>query len=379
MSAALPPQPKEKPAPRPDEILAGLTITEHPPTTEMETGAGQIQIRQWNRVLSVAFSPDGKLLASANEVTKTTARITETGALLPPDGEPDIGPPIQHTERTVKVWEVQAAELVLKLSMRMHEPTEAVAFSPDGTMLVTGHGNGTITLWEALTGKEIRSWWEHRGWASLLTFAPDGARLAISSAGIRVRELDSGRGWTLAGPWMGRAQSMVFSPDSKLLASADDSGLVVLWDIDRGEKRMLQEPRVGIVSSLCFSRDGSTLAGGTYGNEVKLWDVHTGELQQTCKAAATDASVDAATEHNVVKAVTYTPEGKTLAVSIGGYHGGPMQLWDVHTGQVLRTWPKNIYQADVHQTSVTFSPNGATLVIAPGDGTGNGELALWNL
>jgi WD40 repeat protein len=186
----------------------------------------------------VAFSPDGKIVASA--------AIDETVQLWKfPSGTP-IGVPLSNAG-------------------------DRVAFSPNGKILATGAHNGKVRLWEVPTGKSIRQFGTGSSkWTYGVAFSPDGKILASSNDTVRLWEVPTGKpigelptalGWPVA-----------FSPDGKVLASARRSGTVQLSEVPTGTpiSELLTGNTFG-VSSVAFSPDGKTLASGYGDGTVRLW------------------------------------------------------------------------------------------------------------
>jgi dipeptidyl aminopeptidase/acylaminoacyl peptidase len=166
-------------------------------------------------VNSVAFSPDGKTLAS---------------------GSGDVG--------TISLLDVATGKEQATLEGRDGRVT-SVAYSPDGKTLASGNWDGTIKLWDVATGKEQATLKGHTNWVNSVAFSPDGKTLA------------SGGGASIAGE---------FKP-----------GEVNLWDVATGKERATLKGHT-IVVSVAFSSDGKTLASGSYDKTIKLWDVAKPEM-----------------------------------------------------------------------------------------------------
>jgi RNA polymerase sigma factor (sigma-70 family) len=215
---------------------------------------------------SLACSPNGKLLATAsgNDLFDNwVTAIPEHGAA---------------------VWDLATRKLLFRLEGHAGG-VNAIAFSPDGKLIVTGGNDRTVRFWNASTGKELRT----------LPVQP------------------------------GAVECVAFSPDGATLATAGQGGALQLWETRTGKLLRACPGESGWVLRLAFSRDGRTLVSATRegfaGIPVRLWDVRTG--QERARFAGHQGTAYGA---------TITPDGRTI-VSGGG--DGTILLWDV-TGQVAK-------------------------------------------
>ena len=222
-------------------------------------------------VLSVAFSPDGKRLAS--------------GSL---DG-------------TVKVWDAATGQETLTLGAVSGArgntgPVESVAFSPDGTRLASASRYGLVKVWDAATGQETLTLKGHTGSVNSVAFSPDGLRIASASdrksvsarpaqGEVKVWDAATGRETLTLKGHTSLATSVSFSPDGQRIASAGGDGTVKVWDAATGQETLTLNGHSGSVSSdesgalllrrdwlVAFSPDGQRLASAGWGGAVKVWD-----------------------------------------------------------------------------------------------------------
>jgi WD40 repeat protein/serine/threonine protein kinase len=241
-----------------------------------------------DKALSVAFSPDGRRLASG-----------EIGA--------------------VRLWDSATGREVLHTLTGFRGPVSSLEFSPDGKHLATNGALEVVQVWDTTTGREAFALNGHRDHVYAVTFSHDGRYLATAAADLTVRVWDASTGkevCTLEGH-AGRATCVAFSPDDRLLASGDSDQKVKLWDwAARREVRTLAEQHTHHVFGVAFSPDGKYLASASWA-EVILWDVQTGELVRRLGGHA-----------GTIWSVAYSPDGKRLAVASGYKGKGEIKVWD---------------------------------------------------
>jgi WD40 repeat protein/serine/threonine protein kinase len=203
---------------------------------------------------SVAFSPDGKLLASAGSVYKG----------------------LQHQGSEVKVWDAQTGKEILTLNAGGPFPGVSsgrgglsATFSPDGKRLASASGK-EIKLWDAQTGKELLAL---KGGGVSVAFSPDGKRLASSGNGVKVWDAQTGEELlTLKGHTDDHVGRVVYSPDGKRLVTASRDKTVKVWDAQTGLELLTLEGHGGLFNGVAFSPDGHRLAAGTANGTVTIWD-----------------------------------------------------------------------------------------------------------
>jgi WD40 repeat protein len=241
------------------------------------------------RVVTVAASPDGKMLASTNEdetiklwdvATRTErANLRGSNATFSFDGKT-----LGFTKgRTIGLYDVATGEV--RATLRGHTDSVcSVAFSRDGKSLASGGCDKTVKLWDLATGKERATFRAHTSLVKPVSFSPDGKTLAWAELGpdamIDLWDLPTGkRRATLRVPdWS--VDSLVFSPDGKILATGGD--YLTLWNASTGTKTATIDPSSEGVQGLTFSPDGKTLAAVDAGcPKIYVWDVVSGKKTAT--------------------------------------------------------------------------------------------------
>ena len=236
-------------------------------------------------VFSVAFSPDGRLIASGSsaktvrlwDVQKQKEIATFKGhaggvysVAFSPDGRSLAS---GSSDNTVKLWNIQAQQEITTLEGHGGD-VMSVFFSPDGRLLASGSFDNTVKLWDVQKRKETATLKGHRDWVRAVAFSPDGRLLASGAWDNTVKlwdvqkrketaTLKGHRDWVLA---------VAFSPDGRLIASGGRDNTVRLWDVERRIKIATLEGHGKWVRVVAFSPDGKLLASGS-SKTIKLWDV----------------------------------------------------------------------------------------------------------
>ncbi|CAN1213171.1 hypothetical protein TUMEXPCC7403_23400 [Tumidithrix helvetica PCC 7403] len=316
-------------------------------------------------VISVAFSPDGKTIATGSwdntvklwnlEGKEIQSFKGHSGSVISVAFSPD-GKTIAtgSGDNTVKLWNLERKEIQ---ALKGHSASViSVAFSPDGKTIATGSADKIVKLWN-LEGKEIQSFKGHRASVSSVAFSPDGKTIATGSWDNTVKlwnlegkEIQSFKGHS------GSVSSVAFSPDGKTIATGSGDKTVKLWNLE-GKEIQSFKGHSGSVSSVAFSPDGKTIATGSGDKTVKLWNLEGKEIQSFKGHSGS------------VSSVAFSPDGKTIAIAAVNADN-TVKLWNLE-GKEIQSFKGHSDSV----LSVAFSPDGKTIATGSWDNT----VKLWNL
>ena len=272
-------------------------------------------------VVSVDFSPNGKLIASGSM-----------------DG-------------AVRIWDLGSRrELWVRTNNAM---VRSVAFFPNGRQMVTGGWDQTATVWEVESGKELFQLKGHTERLFSVAVSSDGHWIATGSwdSTVRLWEAASGRPVSTFGGHPGRVYPVAFSRDSRRIVSGYGDGVARVWDVERSMERFPLKRQYGPIWSASFSHNDRRMVTGNHGLTATVWDAATGAEQLTLSGH---------TAH--IHASVFSPDDSRILTASGDHTA---KLWDSTTGQevlTLRGHTQSVFSA-------VFSPDGQRIATGSGDGT----------
>jgi hypothetical protein len=256
------------------------------PVTEARAQEGTTLTGHSSSVNSIAFSPDGRTIASGSD------------------------------DNTIKLWDATSGSNIRTLTGHDADVL-SVAFSSDGRTIASASDDYTIKLWDAASGSNIRTLTGHSGWVYSVPFSPDGRTIASGSGDNTIKLWDAASGSnirTLTGH-SDFVRSVAFSPDGRTIASGSRDKTIKLWDAASGSNIRTLTGHSESVYSVAFSPDGRTIASGSPDKTIKLWDAASGSIIKTLTGHS-----------NWIYAVAFSPDGRTIA---SGGRDETIRLWRI--------------------------------------------------
>ncbi|KAL5614412.1 uncharacterized protein BROUX77_000249 [Berkeleyomyces rouxiae] len=356
-----------------------------------------------DRVSSVVFSPNGKIVASASKDKTVRLWRTDDGSCarelkghkgqvnavaFSPDGQflasasndfsiwlwrTDDGTPVQHLEghedqvkavafspngthlvsgsgdETLRLWKIGDDNGTCVQILRGHDEwITSVVFSSDGEFIASGSGDQSVRVWHTTDGTCFREMYGHQDQVTSVAISPDLMHVASASndRSVRLWSIEEGVCIKELSGSEGPLNSVAFSPDGTLVASASDDHIVRLWNHDDGACVQELRGHGDWVASAVFSPDGLCIASASYDTTVRLWQIDV------------DIPVGEAKGHKGwIRSIAYSPAGKIIASCS---EDTAVRLWNSDDGSCQRVLDNHKDQV----IAVAVSPDGALVASA---------------
>lgn len=339
--------------------------------------SAQLELDDFNTDLAIALGLEAQGIEALSQVQRTLAQSAYApgtfqvidahdgivnAVATTPDGRSAIS---AGADGTLKLWDLISGELLHEFSG--HEgAVNAIAVNGDGTRFISASTDGTLRLWDIESGEPLLTMAGAPGVpVNAVAYAPDGT-FALSGGDDRVISM-----WNLEDGELiatfeaeetlaGDVQALAINRSGTQALSGGERSEFIVWDIEtRAEFERLSDDGTDIVTSVAFSPGGAmALAGGTAAdNSLFLWDIEEGDPIRRFSGHG-----------DIVYAVAYAPDGETI---ISGSQDGSMRLWNVDNGQEL--WRFTGHQGGLR--GVAYLPDSLTAISSSYDGT----LRHWSL
>jgi WD40 repeat protein len=243
------------------KLIVGTTYNETATIWDVATGEVKQKLNHENEVIAVRFNLKGDKVATAGE------------------------------EGDIKVWDVAMGKLLLSIKVPSEEDIYSVTFSDDDKFVASGGTDKVIRLWDIKNGKQVRELKGHKGNIHLVGIGEDIIASESSQSLIEIWDTEKGEIVRMLKDFNDRIKDVVLSPDRKLLATNEDSGIIKIWDVSNG-KLKFELNKQGQTSDreydeIVFSGDSSKLIGNDHGliyvstgkeipRQIKIWSMKDG-------------------------------------------------------------------------------------------------------
>ena len=255
-------------------------------------------------------------------------------------------------DKTIKIWDANIGQC-LKTLEGHSDHVYSVAFSPDGTKIISGSNDTTIKIWNANTGQCLKTFEGHSDYVSSVAYSPDGTKF-ISGSGdktIKIWDANTGKCLKTLEGHTNSVFSVAYSPDGTKIVSGSRDNKIRIWDANTGQCLKILKGHSYVVNSVAYSPDGTKIISGSSDGTIKIWDANTGQCLKTLEGHS-----------NSVWSVAYSPDGKRI---ISGSEDKTIKIWDANTGECFKTFTGR--SGSVY--SVAYSPDGTKIVSGSNDKT----------
>jgi WD40 repeat protein len=308
-------------------------------TYDVATGRDASEFNGYRKVIkAVAFDKSGNHLATAhsdkdgnnirlwdlekgNDPADLKAPLIQVASLsYTADGKTLAAGGTSLDNKSIAIWNVETGKIVKTITTD-DSPIQAVAISPDGSLVVSGAIDSVVSLWNVATGKLDKKLRGHKKSVYSVQFSADGKTVATASSDRSIRLWDVASGKELK-VLLGHSElinSIAFSANGKMLVSGSADRTAKIWDIASGQATKTFAGHKGEVMAVAISNDGKYVSSGATDDDVKVWDAASGKELKTLKGHA-----------NWVLALGFHPNNRTLASASAD---AKVIVWDAVEGK----------------------------------------------
>ena len=270
---------------------------------------------------------------------------------------PFVGPFSSSSPEENQFARDSAKKVILDRILNRHtDSVRSVAWSPDGSQIVSGSVDTTVRIWDATTGENTRTLNGHTGSVESVAWSPDGSQIVSGSNDntVRIWNAATGESRTLNGHTL-LVHSVAWSPDGSQIVSGSWDNTVRIWNAATGNLARTLNGHTGRVSSVAWSPDGSQIVSGSWDRTVRIWNAATGELIRILIGHTW-----------AVKSVAWSPDGSQI---VSGSDDDTVRMWNAATGE-----SRTLNRRTGRVSSVAWSPDGSQIVSGSWDDT----VRIWN-
>jgi WD40 repeat protein/serine/threonine protein kinase len=282
------------------------------------------------KLCGLAFYPDGKRIVTGAYNGQVKVWDVTTGQVLFKLAGTDVafsldGRQIMTTRGWMKLWDAESGR-ELRTFPGHKNAIDGVAFSPDGLRIVTGSADKTAVVWDVRSGKEIFKLLGHTNGVRRVAFSPDGRRIVTGSLDGTARLWDATNGAEIFRfkDHGARVIGVTFAPNGHQILSGDETGTGLLWEMATGRVVLTLKGHRSAIQCFTFSPDSRRILTGSDDHTAKLWETATGRELLTLKL-----------HQDGVTAARFSPDGQRIGTAS---YDGLARLWDAATPEQARAW-----------------------------------------
>lgn len=295
-------------------------------------------VQTFTLTLNERLTPFGK-----KELARREAEAVEKAKIVEIEREKAAKLAVEKAQRFKKL---RAEAAKASLTLRGHKRAViSIAYSPDGSKVVSGSYDNTAKIWDAISGKLLGTLTGEAGIASV-DFSPDSNKIVTAGYAARIWDVETSKNEVSIRAHGRVVSTAAFSPDGNNIVTGSNLFTnAKIWDINTRELIHELSGSDGGLISAAYSPDGSKIIAGASMKSAKIWNTKTGKEIATLQSGG-------------VKSVVFSPDGSKVAT---GSSDSKPKIWDASTGKLLTTLSDRTTKAN---SSISFSPNGKKVVSA---------------